>query len=860
MKKGILFFVLFGLFLGFRAEAQQTIVLTGHDNLGGNVQLHHAVIEDLTQGWSDILYYPDTILILSGVGLENHDHTKNLSLSLSLSQNTPNPFDGVTDFTLTIPYEDKTVIEVFDIMGRQVTHKSQHLQAGTHTFRVWLNTPQQYVLTVRTSHEKASIKMINNGMGGNSNIAYNGEAPRHNSLKSCLNDIYEDGDLMRIVGFRQSCDVFQPSDTVEITTLPDNPISLTFILYEEGFSVDSMYVVTGEVTSITRTSAVCNGEIIWESVSPVTELGICWDTLPEPTVTENHISSGADVDTFSVTLSNLIPETDYFFRAYATNACDTVYGESVQFTSGPYQVPTVTTGQAIAITDSSAIVGGAVTDDGGLPILEQGICWGLTTPTISDSYIAAASVLDSFSCSLTNLSYATTYYARAYATNARGTGYGETVAFTTAISLPAVALDSITNIGSSYATCHGTLLSNGGDPNTVVGLCWDVSPNPTNTSNHVEWNGTLGAFNQIVGGIHDSICYVRPYATNIAGTVYGNTLTFVPDTMSTSIRVSLVHLDHNFATIQVTIVCDSITTITNRGLCMDTLPQPDLSDLDFSATGNINIFDIHVGNLERGSTYYLRGHCVSNGALLYSNDFILLTVAEDGQACIGTPTMTDYEGHVYNTVQIGAQCWMRSNLYTTHFSDGTAIPTGDSGAGLYSQYEPYYYHLTYNNNLLSTYGYAYNWKALTNNSTTLNVNAQGICPDGWHIPDTTEWATLRDYTGVHYACGGDNANVAKALADVSGWNTSTENCSPGASAANNNLTNFSAYPSGGLFNNIFHVGQVAYFWSRTVFYSHNTTPYYSYALVYMISYDSPNISKYSYHYDRAFPVRCLRDE
>lgn len=756
MKKGILFLVLFGLFMGFRAEAQQTIVLTGRDNLGNYVQLDHAILENLTQGWSNVLFYPDTILILSDVGMDNYDHTKNLSPSLALSQNTPNPFDGVTDFTLTIPYEEKTVIEVFDMMGRQVTHKSQLLQAGTHTFRVWLNTPQQYVLTVRTSREKASIKMINNGIGGNSSIAYNGENSCYNSLKSCLNDIYEDGDLMRIIGFRQSCDVFQPSDTVEITTLPDDPILLTFTLYEEGFSVDSMYVVTGNATSITHTSAVCDGELLWEGLSPVTERGICWDTLPEPTLAAEHIASGYGTDTFNVTLSNLIPETDYFFRAYAINACDTVYGESVQFTSEPDP-------------------------------------------------------------------------------------------------MPAIILDSITNIGSSYATCHGTLLSNGGDPNTVVGLCWDVSPNPTNTGNHIEWNGTIGAFNQIIGGIHDTICYVRPYATNMAGTVYGNTLFFVPDTMSTSVLVSLVHLDHNFATIRVTIVCDSTSTITNRGLCMDTLPQPDLSDLDFSATVNANTFDTHVGNLERASTYYLRGHCISNGTLLYSNDFILLTVAEDGQACIGTPTMTDYEGHVYNTVQIGAQCWMRSNLYTTHYADGTDIPTGDVGAGLYSKYEPYYYHLTYNTNLIPAYGYAYNWKALTNNSTTLNVNAQGICPDGWHIPDITEWSTLRDYTGAHYACGGNNANVAKALAGVSGWNTSTENCSPGAYAANNNLTNFSAYPSGGHINNTFHVGQVAYLWSRTVHYT-------SSALVYKISYDSPNISQYYYYYDRAYPVRCLRDE
>lgn len=1302
--------------------AQIHLSFTGKDVLGQHVRLHHVDIHNVTQDWTQTIYYPDTTLELTYVGIEDHNTSTAEPTGLSLSQNIPNPFDGSTRFSIHLPYNDDVNINIYDINGRLVLRDSRSLTAGNHVFRLTLGTAQSYVLSVRGSKERASIKMVNLSSKGNNRIEYESSTIdvelKVESGKGVMEYPFNEGDLMRFIGYVWLDTSFLASDTIEQYVTENEIIELIFrswiavahpysyvndsILYiphvdycdgecflyrtfniqefeptdtiqnendieylrlkmehsyisdlwislvcpngqyatilrkgnnanncqsnipsteigwqgvaasqayfgcynsnnsnsacnpeynpmgecwnycwsndttqgyqyacgnshvyelcnhitvnnpygnsndkyvdssdvanmtniykpddsfskligcplngtwkiqiidgnsgdngyvEEaelviGFKMDTSYLVltipevsTNSMVFIASDSAVCYGQVIHDGNTAVTERGLCWDVNPNPDVNGPHAMGGAGTGTFSVTASSLTPGQTYYYRSYAINALGIAYGEERSFTtldtacnstltdydgnvyhmvrlgtqcwmkenlrtthfpngeeipvytdnmsaypekyryaygdiqvygyhynwhaaaynvpatetsiiqgvcpngwhlpslaewntlrnyveslstyhcgdnvnyiakalasattdwrasgtacapgnevstndqtgfsarpagvsSGTYStgygaffwtsnnstsdevptfpilymwpdvsttgifnsmfkayplsvrcvrnlelapptVPSVATTNVNFITDSSAIVCGAVTEDGDLPILEQGICWGLTTPTISDSHIAASSVLDSFSCSLTNLSFATTYYARAYATNALGTGYGETVTFTTAIGLPTVALDSITDIGSSYATCHGTLLSDGGDSNTVVGLCWDLSPNPTNTSNHVEWNGTVGAFNQIIGGIHNAICYVRPYATNIAGTVYGNTLTFVPDTMSTSIRVSLVHLDHNFATIRVTIVCDSTTTITNRGLCMDTLPQPDLSDLDFSATGNVNIFDIHVGNLERGSIYYLRGHCVSNGALLYSNDFILLTVAEDGQACIGTPTMTDYEGHVYNTVQIGAQCWMRSNLYTTHFSDGTAIPTGDSGSGLYSKYEPYYYHLTYNTNLTPAYGYAYNWKALTNNSTTLNVNAQGICPDGWHVPDTTEWATLRDYTGAHYACGGNNASVAKALADVSRWNTSTENCSPGAYANNNNLTGFTAVPSGGHFENTFHVGQVAYFWSRTVFYTHNTTPYYSYALVYKISYDSQVLSRTSYYYDRAFPVRCLRDE
>ena len=859
MRKIILFFALIGWFCCFRAEAQMNIILTGRGNLGGYVQLHHAIIEDLTQGWTDTIFYPDTIFVLPEAGGEEEGvEDYNQLKGLFLSQNTPNPFDGMTDFILSLPYEDNTVVEVFDMTGRRVTYKSLLLQPGAHTFRVWLSPPQQYVLRVRTSHEEVAIKMVNNGKGGDSRIAYKGKIAWNNALKSIRNGGYEEGDLLHIVGFRQSGEVFPSSDTVEISTLPDGLVYLTFDNCEWVSSADSPYVVTGNVASITRISAVCSGEVVWEGFSPMVERGICWDTLPEPTLAEGHIPSGEGSGTFSVTLSDLTPETNYYYRAYATTPCGTVYGESVRFTSGEYQVPTVITDSVTSITDTSALLGGFVAENGGLPILERGFCWGLST-SLADSCFATPSVLDSFSSSLTGLAFATQYYVRAYATNERGTGYGAMLVFNTAAILPEVALDTITDIGSSYATCRGTLLSDGGDPATVVGLCWAASPNPTITDSHIEWDGTIGAFSRIIGGIHDDVCYVRPYATNSAGTAYGNMLLFEPDTIPTSVHLSLVHLDHDYATMRVTIVCDSTAAIANRGLCMDTLPQPDLSDLDFPMVNAVNMFDIHIGDLERASTYYLRGHCISNGMLLYSDDYVLITVAEDGQPCIGTPTLTDWDGHVYNTVQVGAQCWMRSNLYTTHFPDGSAIPSGQPGATLSSMYDPYYYHLTYENSLIPIYGYSYNWKALTKNSSTTEVDPQGVCPDGWHIPDDDEWLTLKSYTGAHYACGGDSTYVAKALADVSRWNSSTVNCSPGASPANNNLTGFAAVATGEHINNTLYA-KVAFMWSRSCHYTYNSTPYYSYAHVFKISYNSPTLNYVTYSYDCAFPVRCVRND
>ena len=75
-------------------SAQTTLTFTGKDNLDNYVQLHHVVVENLTQGWADTLYYPDTVLIMSGVGLTDHE----TATAFAVSQNVPDrPFRAEGD-------------------------------------------------------------------------------------------------------------------------------------------------------------------------------------------------------------------------------------------------------------------------------------------------------------------------------------------------------------------------------------------------------------------------------------------------------------------------------------------------------------------------------------------------------------------------------------------------------------------------------------------------------------------------------------------------------------------------------------------------------------------------------------------
>lgn len=94
--------------------------------------------------------------------------------------------------------------------------------------------------------------------------------------------------------------------------------------------------------------------------------------------------------------------------------------------------PVLTTTEVTNITQSTAVSGGNITDDGGATVTVRGVCWSINpTPTIKDSNTADGGGAGSFTSNITGLAIGATYYVRAYATNSKGTGYGSTMSFYT---------------------------------------------------------------------------------------------------------------------------------------------------------------------------------------------------------------------------------------------------------------------------------------------------------------------------------------------------------------------------------------------------------------------------------------------
>jgi uncharacterized protein (TIGR02145 family) len=92
-------------------------------------------------------------------------------------------------------------------------------------------------------------------------------------------------------------------------------------------------VTTSAVTNITSVSADGFGTVTDEGGSGVIERGICWSTSPNPTLSDNHSSSGSGLGSFTSSITGLSPAVAYYVRAYATNVNGTSYGNQVTFNS-----------------------------------------------------------------------------------------------------------------------------------------------------------------------------------------------------------------------------------------------------------------------------------------------------------------------------------------------------------------------------------------------------------------------------------------------------------------------------------------------------------------------------------------------
>ena len=188
----------------------------------------------------------------------------------------------------------------------------------------------------------------------------------------------------------------------------------------------------------------------------------------------------------------------------------------------------------------------------------------------------------------------------------------------------------------------------------------------------------------------------------------------------------------------------------------------------------------------------------------------------------------DVDGNSYTPITIGTQTWLKENMKAVHYPDSTLIPDATG----------------YNNSdsMANIYGRLYTWTAAMKNSTV--EKAQGICPNGWHIPSDLEWKTLENYLGGASVAGGKMKDTASGL-----WKVS-------ATSGASNSSGFSLLPGGEYDANEFKkyqlIGEYGVLWTSTIIGTTKARERY-------IAYDSPLSGIYDWYRIMKYSVRCIKD-
>ncbi len=217
----------------------------------------------------------------------------------------------------------------------------------------------------------------------------------------------------------------------------------------------------------------------------------------------------------------------------------------------------------------------------------------------------------------------------------------------------------------------------------------------------------------------------------------------------------------------------------------------------------------------------------------------------------GVSTVTDYLGNVYNTVKIGDQCWLKENLRSTKYNDGTNIPNVTDGTTWEGLTTPAY--CWYDNSYVaygSVYGALYNWHT---------VNTGKLCPIGWHVPSDNEWNVMELYliaNGYNYDSTFIENEIAKALSATTMWAVAINPGCPGNTdyPEYRNKTGFTALPGGNRFKNgIFgNAANYGIWWTSTPQDSDSSWA----KLIYTNSVDV-GVSVFNNNF--GFSVRCIKD-
>ena len=184
-------------------------------------------------------------------------------------------------------------------------------------------------------------------------------------------------------------------------------------------------------------------------------------------------------------------------------------------------------------------------------------------------------------------------------------------------------------------------------------------------------------------------------------------------------------------------------------------PNLSLENATLQSDGQLNLKVKFVGNPSATTINSTLNYTYNDDFSSFSGSFPLMISAES--VC---GDVIDIDGNVYESVTIGTQCWMKSNLNVSRYRNGDVIPqvtSQEAWAELTTGAWCYYENNTANG---TVYGKLYNWYAVT--------DPRGLAPEGYHVPSDAEWTILVDFLGGETVAGG---KMKSQSGWITGWGT-----------------------------------------------------------------------------------------
>jgi uncharacterized protein (TIGR02145 family) len=378
---------------------------------------------------------------------------------------------------------------------------------------------------------------------------------------------------------------------------------------------------------------------------------------------------------------------------------------------------------------------------------------------------------------------------------------------------------------------YGTVLEEGGSVISEMGVCYSqlmfFEKDAAEGVNTVI--PTTGSFETVVFGLEPNRdYYLRAYAINSNGTALGDAIMITtPGTndVPTITTSPVVNIGQTEAIGGGNLSKPGAYPVIEMGICWSTSSGPTIDDNSAIVSLDFGEFTANLTSLSSETKYYVRAWASNDNGIAYGNEIEFTTAPS-------VTTIEDIDGNTYNTIQIGNQTWIKENLRTRKYADGSPIDNIEDIATWESTQSGAY--SWYNNDSASyndPYGLMYNFYAVEDD--------RGLCPAGWHVATKEDWEEMIDYLG-----GEDEAAFRIRETGTTHWDYD-----PGVT----NSSGFTAVPGGYRFSgqDFDGIGGYAFFFTSTIF---NARPI-SY---YMVS-NQNNIVEYGNVKNNGFSVRCIKD-